>query len=105
MCVDLREGPDEDNLAVQRAIDRSQQGIWSGQHHRAVGLEDSEGKDDESNDVADEVQDGSEDDEYDEWDEEESLGNHSGLSALDRIAEDFERNAAGNSEFSLIPQI
>ena len=90
MCIDLREGPDEDDLAVQRAINRSQQGIWSGRHHRAVGLEDSEGKDDESDDVADEVQDGSEDDEYNEWDEEESLGNHSGLLALDQISEDFE---------------
>lgn len=104
MPVDLETGFDEgDELAVRRAIDRSQQGIWSGRHHKAVGLEHSEDEEDENDGEIDDAQEDSEDDEYDDWDVEEGLENlfqADGLSALDRIGEDFERNVARNSGFS-----
>lgn len=105
MSVDFETGFDEegDELAVRRAVGRSQQGIWSGRHHKAsVGLEHSEDEEDENDGEIDDAQEGSEDDEYDDWDVEEGLENLSqaGLSALDCIGEDFERNAARNSGFS-----
>jgi hypothetical protein len=95
MNIDQEENGDvnEDEQEVQRIVGCSQQGIWSGRHHRD---DDEEDDDDES----DKSGEGSEGDGYDDWEVEEGLENSSGLSALDRIGEDFERNATVNGESS-----
>jgi hypothetical protein len=87
------DSDDVDELVVQHAIGHAQQGIWSGQHHRAVEPEDEES---EGNGSEDEPLEASENEDYEDWDDFEDP---SGLSALDQIGEDFERNAAANGEF------
>jgi hypothetical protein len=97
MNVDKEEkgDVDDDEQEVQRIIGRSQQGIWSGRHH----MDDEEDESDDG-DESDESGEGSEGDGYGDWEVEEGLENSSGLSALDRIGEDFERNATVNGELS-----
>lgn len=108
MEVDSGDGSDVDALTVLRAIGHAQRGIWSGRW----GAVEFEGDDDKSDDEDDD-DDKSADDEddtdenwegseegYDSWEECNDIENPSGLSALDRIGEDFERSAAANSESS-----
>ena len=102
--IDWEETQDvnQNELTVLRAIGHSQQGIWSGRHHGVAGLEDSDNEEQDS--YGDEAQESSDDDGdgYDDWDVNEDLEDPSGLSALDRLGGDFERNAVANGE-SLSP--
>jgi hypothetical protein len=104
MDIDWEETQDvnQNERMVLRAIGHSQQGIWSGRHHGVAGFEDSDSEEEDG--YGDEAQGSSDDDgdDYDHWDINEDLEDHSGLSALDRLGEDFERNAAANGE-SLSP--
>lgn len=95
--IDIDADPDldENEPAVLRAIGRSQRGIWSGRHHGVVGLDDSESEEGRSDEDEGDGRE-TEDEGYDDWDED--LENPSGLSALDQLGEDFERNAAANGE-------
>src|ERR1700689_3647950 len=104
MDIDWEETQDvnQNERMVLCAIGHSQQGIWSGRHHGVAGFEDSDSEEEDG--YGDEAQGSSDDDgdDYDHWDINEDLEDHSGLSALDRLGEDFERNAAANGE-SLSP--
>ena len=95
MDIDPEERHDND-LAARGTIDRAQQGIWSGRRH---GVVESEGEESDGNndDEEDNTAEGSEDKDYNYWEEYDDLEDPSGLSALDRLGEDFERNAVANS--------
>ena len=85
-------------LAVLCAIGHAQQGIWSGRRGAVESEGDeSEGCDNDDNDREDWEGSDNEDNEY--WEEYDNLENPSGLSALDRIGEDFERSTAANSRY------
>jgi hypothetical protein len=97
MGVDSEERSDE--LAVLRAIGCAQQGVWSGRREAVESEgEESEGYDNDDNDEDEEDQEDSDDEDNKYWEEYDGLENPTGLSALDRIGEDFERNAVANSK-------
>ena len=92
-----------DDVATQRAINHTQADIWSGQHH---SLSDNE-EDEEADVEAEDSEDGP--DAKDGWrlyddpvdcEGADHRSNFNGLSALDMLREEFERNAVANGMFS-----
>jgi hypothetical protein len=91
-----------DEAGTEHAINAARAEIWSGFHHDDEDADDDMEEygehGDEGMDAVDEdVQDGYEDN---VWDDHEI-----GLSALDSLGEDFERDSVANGEFYVIPSI
>jgi len=86
-----------EGAAVRIAIDAARADVWSGLHHDNAdaneGIDD--GSDGEDEDYGEQGMDVPGDNEvgYDDWDDD---GNGNGLSALDMLGEDFERNLVTN---------
>jgi hypothetical protein len=90
-----------DELAVLRAIGRAQRGVWSGRR-AAVESEGEESEGDDDDDDDDENREDSKEEDHEYWEEYDDLEGPTGLSASDRISEDFERSAAANGNSSII---
>ena len=88
-----------DEAGVQRAITAALKDVWSGLHHDDDDAveEDEDGKEG-GEDVTGEEAEGEDEDHgwqaYADW-----HGQENGLSALDVLGEDFERNFISNGEF------
>jgi hypothetical protein len=97
--VDSDEKSEVEELAVLRAIGRAQRGVWSGRR-AAVESEDEES---EGDDDDDENREDSKEEDHEYWEQYDDLeGPGTGMSALDRIGEDFERSVAANGDSSTI---
>ena len=83
-----------DEANVERAINAAQEDIWSGLHHddNDAEEEDDDYAGDEGSEDGEEAA-GNVEGDYDEWD-----GDETGLSPLELLGEDFERNSITNGE-------
>jgi hypothetical protein len=84
-----------DAAAVGNALNAAHEEVWSGRHHHGADAED---EDDDIGDAecaeqedVDMIEDG-----YDSWDDNDDWN---GLSALDMLGEEFERNSVLNGEY------
>lgn len=95
------KGLEGDEADVQDALSHILADVWSGRHHAlsdddSEDEEDDEDKDDEIEDEED-VTEGCKDP-YADWHDE--LESSYGLSALDMLGEDFERDIVKNGQFT-----
>lgn len=91
VVVDNDSGTDV-NETMQRISRHSQQGVWSGWHHAVPDEETSSSEDGDHEMELDTIR--LDDDDW-EWDDDEPF---TGLTALDQLGEEFERNAAANGD-------
>ena len=98
IIANIREGGeieeiefDIDEAAMQDTIHHTLDDVWTGQHHAVSDNEDFEDADEM--DLEDEDEDVEED--------EEIKDEEYGLSAMDLLGEDFERDAVGNGKFTI----
>jgi hypothetical protein len=104
------EGLEVDEADVQDALSHTLTDVWSGRHHALSDdddfedEEDDEEKDDELEDQEGEDVTGRYKDPYTDWHKDESESSY-GLSALDILGEDFERDAVKNCRFTRFDNI
>jgi hypothetical protein len=86
------------NIAMRHTIGNVQEGVWSGWRHWTVEEEDCESHGGEE----DEDEEGGENDDEEEWEDEDEDDKFVGLSARDRLGDDFERDAIANGKSLLL---
>jgi hypothetical protein len=91
--------PEDHEGRIHEAFIDVQDSVWSSKHHHKALCDESDGSDDNNEEPEMDMEQGN--DIYDDWDEQDDIEGENtscGLSALEQLGEDFERDAIENGE-------
>jgi hypothetical protein len=99
--MELDNNVEDDEIESMGVRNDAVMGVWSGRHHRAAEDEDGESQGGEESEDADEDEEGCDTDHEEYWsDDGNDTNDFVGLSARDKLGDDFARDAIANGKSS-----